>query len=75
MWVEHVVGLKKILLASHKQVAYNFAKNLFEYANGYKPTLRQRLDLYGMIPEDANDCRLKSLINVVLTYAFAGDRG
>jgi len=72
---EGVIGLKRILLAKHKKVAYNIAKKLFEYANGYRPTLSQRLDLYGMIPEKAEDCRMKDLITMVLTYSFAGDRG
>jgi hypothetical protein len=72
---DDVVGLKNILLANQKNVAYNLAKKLFEYANGYKPTLSQRVALYGMIPENAEKCRMKDLITEVLTYSLAGDRG
>ena len=68
----NVIGLKKILLSDHKQVAYNLAKKFFEYANGYKPTLVQRLDLYEMIPENSTDCRIKDLITEVLMQSFAG---
>ena len=65
--------LKQILLTSHKQVAYNFAKKFFEYANGCEPTLGQRGDLYEMIPDHTEDCRMKDLITSVLAYSFTGD--
>ena len=71
---EDVFGLKKILLSDHRKIAYNFAKKFFEYANGFKPTLEQRLDLYEMIPEKPEDCRMKNLITEVCTYSFAGDQ-
>jgi hypothetical protein len=71
---EDVFGLKKILLSDHKKVAYNFAKKFFEYANGFKPTLEQRIDLYEMIPDKPEDCRTKNLITEVCTYSFAGDQ-
>ena len=70
----NITGLKKLLLADHKQVAYNLAKTFFEYANGYAPSLEQRLDLHKMIPAKAEDCRMKDLIMDVLTYSFAGEQ-
>lgn len=65
-------GLKKIMLADHKRVAYNFAKKYFEYASGSKPDLAQRLHLYNMIPNQAETCRLKDLIRDVLVYVIGG---
>ena len=69
---EDVFGLKKILLSKHKQVAYNFAKKFFEYANGYQPNLKQRLHLHAMIPDNAEACRMKDLIVKVLAYSLEG---
>jgi hypothetical protein len=71
---EDVFGLKKILLFDHKKIAYNFAKKFFEYANGYKPNLKQRLHLHGMIPENAGECRMKDLITKVLVYSLEGEQ-
>jgi len=71
---EDVFGLKKILLSDHKKIAYNFAKKFFEYANGYKPNLKQRLHLHGMIPENAGECRMKDLITKVLVYSLEGEQ-
>ena len=65
-----VFGLKKILLADHKNIAYNFAKKFFEYANGFQPNLQQRLHLYAMIPDSAENCRVKDLIVKVLLYSL-----
>ena len=70
---ENVFGLKQILLSKHRKVAYNFAKKFFEYANGYAPSLRQRLDLYAMIPAEAEACRMKDLIREVLVYSLEGE--
>ena len=69
-----VFGLKKILLSDHKKVAYNFSRKFFEYANGYKPNLKQRLHLFTMIPENAQDCRIKDLITKVLVYSRTGEQ-
>ena len=69
---EDVFGLKKILLSEHKKVAYNFSKKFFEYANGYKPNLTQRLHLHAMIPDNAEECRMKDLIVKVLAYSLEG---
>ena len=69
---ENVFGLKQILLSKHRKVAYNFAKKFFEYANGYAPSLKQRLDLYAMIPAEAEACRMKDLIREVLAYSLEG---
>ncbi len=71
---EDVFGLKNILLSDHRKVAYNFAKKFFEYANGYKPNLEQRLELYAMIPAKAEACRMKDLIARVLVYSLEGEQ-
>ena len=71
---EDIFGLKKILLSDHKKIAYNFAKKFFEYANGYKPNLKQCLHLHGMIPENAGECRMKDLITKVLVYSLEGEQ-
>jgi len=65
-----IFGLKKILLSNHKKIAYNFVKKFFEYANGYKPNLTQRLDLFAMIPEQPEQCRMKDLITKTLVYSM-----
>ena len=71
---EDVFGLKKILLSDHKNIAYNFAKKFFEYANGYKPNLKQRQHLHAMIPDNAEECRMKDLIIKVLAYSLEGEQ-
>ncbi|MCP4847271.1 MAG: DUF1585 domain-containing protein, partial [Verrucomicrobiaceae bacterium] len=71
---EDVFGLKKILLSDHRKIAYNFSKKFFEYANGYAPSLDQRLELYAMIPAEAEACRMKDLITRVLVYSMEGER-
>ena len=71
---EDVFGLKKILLSDHKKVAYNFTKKFFEYANGYRPSLKQRLHLFLMIPEIAQECRMKDLMRKVLVYSLTGEQ-
>jgi hypothetical protein len=70
---ENVFGLKKILLSDHKKIAYNFAKKFFEYANGYKPNLKQRLYLHIMIPQNTDECRMQDLITKVLVYSLEGE--
>lgn len=70
---EDVNGLKKLLISDHKKVAYNFAKKFFEYANGYEPTLEQRIRLYSMIPDSPKDCRLKDLIVKVIMFSFGDE--
>jgi hypothetical protein len=67
---ENVVELKKVLLSKHKNIAYNLARKFFEYANGYEPSLQQRIALYRMIPENPEDCGLKDLIARVLVYSI-----
>ena len=69
-----IFGLKKILLSDHKRIAYNFIKKLFEYANGYKPSLNQRLDLFALIPDEPNECRMKDLITKTLVYSLGDDQ-
>lgn len=71
---EDVFGFKKILLSDHKKIAYNFAKKFFEYANGYQPNLKQRLHLHAMIPENAQESRMKDLIVKVLVYSLRGEQ-
>ena len=65
-----VIGLKKFLLTDHKRLAYLVARKFFEYATGQKPDLQQRLGLWNMIPDKADDCRLRTLLVDVLLYAM-----
>lgn len=71
---DDVFGLKKLLLTDHRKIAYNFAKKFFEYANGYKPNLKQRLDLLDLIEENPQDCRIRDLITEVLVYSLAREQ-
>ena len=64
-----VIGLKKFLAADHKRIAYNLAKKFFEYAAGQKPDLKQRLDLWAMISDKAEECRTRQLLVGVLVYS------
>ena len=59
-------------MVDHKKVAYNFAKKFFEFANGCKPTLKQRIDLFNLIENDPDDCRVRDLIKKVLVYSLEG---
>ncbi|MDG2123361.1 MAG: DUF1588 domain-containing protein, partial [Verrucomicrobiales bacterium] len=59
-------GLQKLLLSDHRKIAYNFAKQFFEYANGYEPDLTQRLDLHGLIEGNPEKCRMKDLLAKLL---------
>ncbi|MDB4392133.1 DUF1588 domain-containing protein, partial [bacterium] len=70
---ENIFGLKQALLLDHKKVAYNFAKKFFEFAHGCKPTLNQRIDLFNLIENDPDDCRLRDLIKKVVMYLLAGE--
>lgn len=67
-----IFGLKKILLTNHRKIAYHFAKKFFEYANGYQPNLKQRIDLLKMIPDKAEDSGMQDLIIDVLIYSLEG---
>ena len=49
-------------------------KKFFEYANGYKPDLKERLHLFEMIPENAKECRIKDLITKVLLYSLTEEK-
>ncbi len=69
---KNIFDLKKIILSDHKKIAYNFTKKFFEYANGYKPSLEQRLVLYSFASENAEECRIKDLITKVLVYSLKG---
>ena len=63
----------EMCIRDSRKVSYNFAKNFFEYANGYAPSLKQRLDLYAMIPAEAQACRMKDLLREVLVYSLEGE--
>ena len=63
-------GLKKILRKDHKKIAYNLIKKFFEYANGCQPDLRQRFDLYSMIPDDPKKCKIRDLLIHTLDYSL-----
>ena len=64
---EGVLGLKRILLSDQRKIAYNVARKFFEYANGYQPNLKQRLDLWDLV---ARDCGMKDLIAGILVYSL-----
>jgi hypothetical protein len=70
---EDIFGLKKLLLASERKVAYNFAKKVFEYANGYKPNLAQRLHLWDFIARSPGNVHLRDLLTEVLAYSLTTD--
>jgi len=69
-----IFELKKFLISDHKKIAYNFIKKFFEYANGYRPSLNQRLDLFAMIPSEPEACRLKDMITQTLIYSLREPR-
>jgi len=69
-----VFGFKKVLLSGQRKIAYNFAKKFFEYANGYKPSLRQRLELFELVPTDPKDCRMKDLVTEVLVFSLTAEK-
>ena len=71
---DDVFGLKKVLLSDHRKIAYNFAKKFFEYANGYQPSLQQRLDLLERIPVEPQDARMKDLVIETLAYSLAQEQ-
>jgi len=66
-----IFGLKKVLLADERKIAYNFAKKFFEYANGHKPDLKQRLHLLEFLGRDAENGRLQTLVTEVLEYSLS----
>ena len=68
---EDVFALKKLLLSDHRRVGYNFAKQFFEYANGYSPNLRQRVALLAMLDASSDECRMKDLVTDVLAYSLS----
>ena len=67
---DDIFGLKQILLSDHRKIAYNIAKKFFEYANGYPPTLPQRLDILGMVPEDPEATLTRDLITDIVVYSL-----
>ena len=70
---EGVEGLKKILLANPKKIAYNLMKQFFEYANGREPTLTERIELVERIPSNAADWGMKDLVKEVLVFSLIGN--
>ena len=66
-------GLKKILLANPKKIAYNLMKQFFEYANGREPTLTERIELVERIPSNAADWGMKDLVKEVLVFSLIGN--
>ncbi len=66
-----IFGLKKVLLADERKIAYNFAKKFFEYANGYKPDLKQRLHLWEFLGRGAENGGLQTLVTEVLEYSLS----
>ena len=67
----NIFGLKKVLLADERKIAYNFAKKFFEYANGHEPDLVQRLHLWEFVGRKPENIRLKTLVTEVLEYSLS----
>ena len=67
---DNISDLKKIIISDHKRIAYSFIKKFFEYANGYQPSLSERLDLFALIPNNPKNCKTKDLITEVLMYSL-----
>jgi len=40
--------------------------------NGYEPTLKQRLDLYAILEDRSENCRMKTLIKRIIIYSTLG---
>ena len=69
-----IFGLKKVLLADERKIAYNFAKKFFEYANGHKPDLVQRLHLWEFLGRKPENRRLKTLVTEVLEHSLSEEK-
>lgn len=67
---DDIFGLKKYLLSNQRKIAYNFAKKFFEYANGYKPNLNQRLHLWDFIDKQPGNDNMKTLVTEVLIHSL-----
>ena len=70
---QDIFGLKKVLLSSERKVAYNFGKKFFEYANGGKPNLSQRLQLWDFLGANPGNLRLGTLMTHVLANSTNGE--
>lgn len=66
-----IFGLKKVLLANERKIAYSFAKKFFEYANGYQPTLQERLHLWNFLGRNPENGRLQDLITEVILNSMS----
>ena len=66
-----VFGLKKILAANEHKISYNFAKKLFEYANGYPPRLNERLELLAISRRKGSGMR--DLVTDILVHSITGN--
>ena len=67
---DDISGLKGILLSDERKIAYNFAKKFFEYANGCKPDLKQRLHLWDYIDRNRGNNRMRDLVTEVLVFSL-----
>jgi hypothetical protein len=67
---DDITGLKGILLSDERKIAYNFAKKFFEYANGYKPDPKQRLQLWNFIDRNRGNNRMRDLVTEVLVFSL-----
>ena len=65
------LGLKKILAANEHKISYNFAKKLFEYANGYPPRLNERLELLAISRRKGSGMR--DLVTDILVHSITGN--
>lgn len=70
---QDIFGLKKVLLSNERKVAYNFGKKFFEYANGDKPDLSQRLQLWDFLGTNPGNLRLGTLMTHVLANSTNGE--
>ena len=66
-----IFGLKKVLLADERRIAYSVAKKFLEYANGHKPGLVQRVHLWEFLGRKPENGRLKTLLTEVLENSLS----
>ena len=71
---DNIPDLKKIIISDHQRIAYSFIKKFFEYANGYQPSLSERLDLFALIPNNPKNCKTKDLITEVLMCSLKNSK-
>ena len=58
--------LQGLLLSDLSKVVYHFARMWFEYVSGDQPSLKQRLDLMRIIPENPAEARIADVMSDIL---------